>query len=68
MALLKMTEDAEQLRRNVLRLIEQGEYIANKSFFQTMLSNANRELAARRGRRAERPAARRMNNRRAKNC
>jgi hypothetical protein len=45
-ALLKMTEDAEQLRRNVSRLIEQGEYIANKSFFQTMLSNANRELVS----------------------
>jgi diguanylate cyclase (GGDEF)-like protein len=45
-ALLRMTEDAEQLRRNVSRLIGQGEDIANETFFQTMLSDANRELAS----------------------
>src|SRR5260370_41338949 len=45
-ALLRMTEDSEQLRRNVSRLIEQGEEIANETIFQTMLSDANRELAS----------------------
>jgi diguanylate cyclase (GGDEF)-like protein len=45
-ALLRMTEDAEQLRRNVSRLIEQGEQIANETIFQTLLSDANRELAS----------------------
>ncbi len=44
-ALLRMTEHAEQLRRNVSRLIEQGEEIANETIFQTLLSDANRELA-----------------------
>jgi diguanylate cyclase (GGDEF)-like protein len=45
-ALLRMTEDSEQLRRNVSRLIEQGEEIANETIFQTLLSDANRELAS----------------------
>src|ERR1700751_1821534 len=45
-ALLRMTEDAEQLRRNVSRLIQQGEEIANETIFQTLLSDANRELAS----------------------
>src|SRR5260370_34101935 len=45
-ALLRMTEDYEQLRRNVSRLIEQGEEIANETIFQTMLSDANRELSS----------------------
>lgn len=45
-ALLKVTEDSEQLRRNVSRLIEQGEEIANETIFQTLLSDANRELAS----------------------
>lgn len=45
-ALLKMTEEAEQLRRNVAGLIEQDEGIANETIFQTMLSDANRELAS----------------------
>ncbi|HEV8074665.1 MAG TPA: GGDEF domain-containing protein [Candidatus Acidoferrum sp.] len=45
-ALLRMTEDAEQLRRNVSRLVTQGEEIANETIFQTMLSDANRELAS----------------------
>jgi diguanylate cyclase (GGDEF)-like protein len=40
-----MTEDAEQLRRNVAGLIEQDEEIANETIFQTLLSDANRELA-----------------------
>jgi diguanylate cyclase (GGDEF)-like protein len=40
-----MTEDSEQLRRNVSRLIEQGEEIANETIFQTLLSDANRELS-----------------------
>jgi diguanylate cyclase (GGDEF)-like protein len=44
-ALLRMTEDAEQLRRNVAGLIEQDEEIANETIFQTLLSDANRELA-----------------------
>jgi diguanylate cyclase (GGDEF)-like protein len=44
-ALLRMTEDAEQLRRNVAGLIEHDEEIANETIFQTMLSDANRELA-----------------------
>jgi len=44
-ALLRMTEDAEQLRHNVSRLIEQGEEIGNETIFQTLLSDANRELA-----------------------
>ena len=44
-ALLRVTEDSEQLRRNVSRLIEQGEEIANETIFQTLLSDANRELA-----------------------
>src|SRR5258708_15155383 len=43
-ALLSVTEDSEQLRRNVSRLIEQGEEIANETIFQTLLSDANREL------------------------
>jgi len=45
-ALLTVTEDSEQLRRNVSRLIEQGEEIANETIFQTLLSDANRELAS----------------------
>ena len=45
-ALLRVTEDSEQLRRNVSRLIEQGEEIANETIFQTLLSDANRELAS----------------------
>ena len=45
-ALLSMTQDAEQLRRNVSRLIEQGGEIANETIFQTLLSDANRELAS----------------------
>jgi diguanylate cyclase (GGDEF)-like protein len=45
-ALLRVTEDAEQLRRNVSRLIEQGEGIDNETIFQTLLSDANRELAS----------------------
>jgi len=45
-ALLRMTEDSEQLRRNVSRLIEQGEEIANETIFQTLLSDANRELSS----------------------
>jgi diguanylate cyclase (GGDEF)-like protein len=45
-ALLSVTEDSEQLRRNVSRLIEQGEEIANETIFQTLLSDANRELAS----------------------
>jgi diguanylate cyclase (GGDEF)-like protein len=45
-ALLKVTEDSEQLRRNVSRLIEQGEEISNETIFQTLLSDANRELAS----------------------
>jgi len=39
-ALLNVTEDSEQLRRNVSRLIEQGEEIANETIFQTLLSDA----------------------------
>jgi diguanylate cyclase (GGDEF)-like protein len=45
-ALLNMTEDAEQLRRNVAGLIEQDDEIANETVFQTLLSDANRELAS----------------------
>ena len=45
-ALLRMTEDAEQLRRNVSRLVEQGGEIGNETIFQTLLSDANRELAS----------------------
>jgi diguanylate cyclase (GGDEF)-like protein len=45
-ALLRMTEDAEQLRRNISRLIGQDEVITNETFFQTLLSDANRELAS----------------------
>ena len=45
-ALLRGTEDAEQLRRNVSRLVEQGEGIASETIFQTLLSDANRELAS----------------------
>jgi diguanylate cyclase (GGDEF)-like protein len=45
-ALLRVTEDAEQLRQNVSRLIAQGEEIANETIFQTLLSDANRELAS----------------------
>jgi len=45
-ALLRMTEDAEELRRNVAGLIEQDEEIANETIFQTLLSDANRELAS----------------------
>jgi diguanylate cyclase (GGDEF)-like protein len=45
-ALLRMTQDAEQLRRNVSSLIEQGGEIANETIFQTLLSDANRELAS----------------------
>jgi diguanylate cyclase (GGDEF)-like protein len=41
-----MTEDAEQLRRNVAGLIEQDAGIANETIFQTLLSDANRELAS----------------------
>jgi diguanylate cyclase (GGDEF)-like protein len=45
-ALLRMTDDSEQLRRNVSRLFEQGEEIASETVFQTLLSDANRELAS----------------------
>ena len=45
-ALLRVTEDSEQLRRNVSRLVEQGEEIANETIFQTLLSDANRELSS----------------------
>lgn len=45
-ALLRMTDDAEKLRRNVSSLIEQGEEIANETIFQALLSDANRELAS----------------------
>jgi diguanylate cyclase (GGDEF)-like protein len=45
-ALLRMTEDAEHLRRNVSRIVEQSEEIANETIFQTLLSDANRELAS----------------------
>jgi diguanylate cyclase (GGDEF)-like protein len=46
-ALLRVTEDAEQLRQNVSRLIAaQGKEIANETIFQTLLSDANRELAS----------------------
>ena len=45
-ALQRMTEDAEKLRRNVAGLIEQDEVIANETIFQTLLSDANRELAS----------------------
>ena len=45
-ALLRMTEDSEQLRRNVSSLIEQGKEITNETIFQTLLSDANRELAS----------------------
>jgi diguanylate cyclase (GGDEF)-like protein len=45
-ALLRVTDNSEQLRRNVSRLIEQGEEIANETIFQTLLSDANRELAS----------------------
>ncbi|HWY05392.1 MAG TPA: GGDEF domain-containing protein [Candidatus Acidoferrales bacterium] len=45
-ALLRMTEDAEQLRQNVSRLVTQGEEITNETIFQTVLSDANRELAS----------------------
>src|SRR5712664_614214 len=45
-ALLRVTEDSEQLRRNVSRLIEQGEEISNETIFQTLLSDANQELAS----------------------
>ncbi|HWO38624.1 MAG TPA: GGDEF domain-containing protein [Candidatus Acidoferrum sp.] len=45
-ALLRMTEDTEQLRRNASRLVEQGEEITNETVFQTLLSDANRELAS----------------------
>ena len=45
-ALLNITDDSEQLRRNVSRLIEQGEKIASETVFQTLLSDANRELAS----------------------
>jgi diguanylate cyclase (GGDEF)-like protein len=45
-ALLRMSQDAEQLRRNVSRLIEQDGEITNETIFQTLLSDANRELAS----------------------
>lgn len=45
-ALLRVNEDAEQLRRNVSGLIEQGDEISNETIFQTLLSDANRELAS----------------------
>src|SRR5579859_1162478 len=45
-ALLRANEDAEQLRRNVSGLLEQGEEISNETIFQTLLSDANRELAS----------------------
>ncbi len=45
-ALLRMSEDSDQLRRNVSRLVEQGEDLANETIFQTLLSDANRELAS----------------------
>jgi len=45
-ALLRMTDDSELLRRNVSRLFEQGEEIASETVFQTLLSDANRELAS----------------------
>jgi len=44
-ALLRMTDDVEQLRRDVLRLFEHGDKIASETAFQTLLSDANRELA-----------------------
>src|SRR5258708_6693205 len=44
-ALLRMSQDAEQLRRNVSHLIEQDGEIATETIFQTLLSDANRELA-----------------------
>jgi diguanylate cyclase (GGDEF)-like protein len=45
-ALLRMTQDTEQLRRNVSGLIAQGGEIGNETIFQTLLSDANRELAS----------------------
>ncbi|HET7106789.1 MAG TPA: GGDEF domain-containing protein [Candidatus Acidoferrum sp.] len=45
-ALLRVNEDAEQLRRNVSGLIEQGDDISSETMFQTLLSDANRELAS----------------------
>jgi diguanylate cyclase (GGDEF)-like protein len=45
-ALLRMSQDAEQLRQNVSHLVEQGGEIANETIFQTLLSDANRELAS----------------------
>jgi len=45
-ALLRVNEDAEQLRRNVSGLIEQSDEISNETIFQTLLSDANRELAS----------------------
>jgi len=45
-ALLRMSEDTEQLRRNVSRFVEQDGEIANETIFQTLLSDANRELAS----------------------
>jgi diguanylate cyclase (GGDEF)-like protein len=45
-ALLRVNEDAEQLRRNVSGLIEQGDAISNETIFQTLLSDANRELSS----------------------
>jgi diguanylate cyclase (GGDEF)-like protein len=45
-ALLRMTEDAAQLRRNAARLIKQGEEIASETMFQALLSDSNRELSS----------------------
>ncbi len=45
-ALLRMTDDVDQLRRDVLRLFEHGDKIASETAFQTLLSDANRQLAS----------------------
>jgi diguanylate cyclase (GGDEF)-like protein len=45
-ALLRTTDDVEQLRQNVLRLFEHGDKLASETVFQTLLSDANRELAS----------------------
>ena len=44
-ALLRTTDDVEQLRQNVLQLFEHGDKIESETVFQTLLSDANRELA-----------------------
>jgi len=45
-ALLRMTDDVDQLRRDVLRLFDHGDKIASETAFQTLLSDANRQLAS----------------------